>query len=187
MTRNITLSLFMGLALFGCTSDRMSTVGMTTMGFKPIYASSGNLKDLIKSTAAKPLTETGKIYVKGNLLLVNRPYEGVHVIDNTDSKNPVNMAFLQIPGNVDVTIKGDYMYADYAGKICVIDIHDIAKPRVTQDVTLDTKYQQYPPQADITNSLSWRTYFECPDKKKGTVVGWVYTRLNSPKCWRDNP
>ncbi len=187
MKLKITIPFFVGLALFGCTSDRMNTAGMITMGFKPIYASSGNLKDLIKSTAAKPLTETGKIYVKGNLLLVNKPYEGVHVIDNTDSKNPVNTAFLQIPGNVDVTIKGDYMYADYAGKICVIDIRDIANPRVTQDVTLDTKYQQYPPQADITNAWSWRTYFECPDKKKGTVVGWVYTRLNSPKCWRDNP
>jgi hypothetical protein len=81
-------------------------------------------------------------------------------------------------------MKGDYLYADYIGKIAVIDLSDISKPRVTQTVELDTKYQNYPPQADV-NQFTWRTYFECPDPKKGIVVGWTYTSLKNAKCWRD--
>jgi len=155
------------------------------MGFKPIYASSGTLKDLIRTTSAKPLSETGKIYVKGNLLLVNKPFSGVHVIDNTDPSKPLNKAFLEIPGNIDVAMKGNFLYADYAGKIAVIDVSDMDHPRITQSVELDTKYQQYPPQADMTNRWSSRTYFECPDPAKGVVVGWLYTNLKSPKCWKN--
>lgn len=173
------------LLFWGCDTGRVSS-GFTQMGYKPIYAASGDLREIIKSTTAKSLTETGKIYVKGNLLLVNRPFEGVHVIDNTDPKNPQNLAFLEIPGNLDVVMKGNFLYADYAGKIAIIDISDINHPRVTQNVSLDTRFQEYPPQADLTNRFTWRTYFECPNPKKGVVIGWTYTQLNSPKCWRDD-
>jgi len=185
MMKIITPLAILLLVMGGCDNPRWNS-GFTQMGYKPVYASSGDLKLLIKSSPAKALTETGKIYTKGNLLLVNQPFQGVHVIDNTDPANPINTSFLEIPGNIDVSIKGNYMYADYSGKIVVIDISDISHPRVTQNVTLDTHFQEYPPQADLTRDFTWRTYFECPDPKKGVVVGWVYANLNSPKCWREN-
>lgn len=185
MIQKITPLAIVVLLFWGCDTGRVSS-GFTQMGYKPIYASSGDLKEIVKSSGPKALTQTGKIYVKGNLLLINRPFEGVHIIDNTDTKNPINVAFLEIPGNLDVVMKNNFLYADYAGKIAIIDISDIQHPRVTQNVELDTRFQEYPPQADLTSNWSWRTYFECPDKNKGVVIGWSYTELKSPKCWREN-
>lgn len=183
MLRQITLWAMVSLLLLGCDT-RIHDGGFSQTGFKPVYAKSGDLKELIKTTGPQSMTSTGKIYIKGKYLLVNRPYEGVHIFDNTDNKNPVNLAFLEIPGNVDVSMKGDYLYADYIGKIAVIDLADIQKPRVTQTVELNTEFQNYPPTAS-QDDFVWRTYFECPDPKKGVVVGWVHTELKSPKCWRD--
>jgi hypothetical protein len=185
MIKQLTSSFAVILLFWGCTGGRSDTRTGSIMGFKPIYASSGDMKAIIRSSPAKNLTETGKIYVKGGLLLINKPFSGVHVIDNTDPAKPVNLSFLEIPGNIDVSMKGNFLYADYAGKIAVIDVTDIANPRVTQSVELDTKFQNYPPQADIQNRWTTRTYFECPDPSKGLVVGWMYTTLKSPKCWKD--
>lgn len=183
MIKNITLIAAVFLVFSGCETGTWQS-GFTQMGYKPVYVRSGELKDLIKSTAPQALTETGKIYVKGNYLLVNRPFAGIHVFDNSDPANPVNLAFLEIPGNMDVSMKGNFLYADYIGKIAVIDVTDIQKPRVTQTVAIDTQFQNYPP-TDLQGRGTWRTYFECPDPSKGIVVGWSYTQLNSPKCWRD--
>lgn len=183
MIKKITPLFAIVLLFWGCDRSRF-TNGFSQMGFKPVYASSADLTQLIKSNSPQALTETGKIYVKGNLLFINRPFSGIHVFDNTDPAKPINLAFIEIPGNLDITMKGDYLYADYIGKIAVIDLSDINKPKITQTVELDAKYQDFPPQADLSQ-FSWRTYFECPDPKKGTVVGWIYTSLKNPKCWRD--
>lgn len=183
MIRNITLLSAVFLLFSGCENG-FRDWNFNQMGYKPVYAPSGDLSEIIKSTAPRALTETGKIYVKGNYLMVNRPFAGVHVFDNSDPANPVNLAFLEIPGNMDVSMRGDFLYADYIGKIAVIDISDLKHPRVTQNVQIESTNQQYPPDEEL-NRRSWRTYFECPDPSKGVVVGWVYTQLNSPKCWRD--
>jgi hypothetical protein len=183
MMKTITPLLFVMILFWGCDPDR-SVFGFSQMGFKPIYAASADLNQLIKSNSPQTLTETGKIYVKGKYLLVNRPYSGIHVFDNTDPAKPINLAFIEIPGNLDVTMKGDYLYADYIGKIAVIDLKDILNPRITQTVSLDTRYQTEPPKATQRQGFS-TTYFECPDPQKGTVIGWVYTTLKDAKCWRN--
>lgn len=172
------------LLLGGCDTWGDVSPGFTQMGYKPVYAKSSDLGELIKSSTPQNLTATGKIYTKGNYLLVTRPYEGVHVFDNTDPGKPVNLSFIQIPGNIDVAMKGDFLYADYIGRIVVLDLKDVMNPRITQTAKLDTAYQNFPP-ADLQRE-SWRTYYECPDPSKGTVIGWIYTSLKSPKCWRNS-
>ena len=39
---------------------------------------------------------------------------------------------------------------------------------------------QYPPKPDQSTIV----YFECPDPKKGIVVGWVRKTIDNAKCWR---
>lgn len=176
------LSLIM-LGTWGCDRTLSSPESRwTSLGYKPIYASSANLDELVKSVPAKPLSGSGKIYVKGNLLLINKPYEGIHVVDNSNPSSPVNLSFIEIPGNIDISMKGNYLYADYAGQVAVIDLKDVNKPRLVQKITLSVENQQFPP---VSARTGWgRTYFECPDSKKGVVIGWVETQLSDPKCWR---
>lgn len=178
----LAMSIIM-LGLWGCDRGNMSSPErMTFTGFKPIYASSADLDELVRSVPAKPLSGSGKIYVKGNLLLINKPYEGIHVVDNSNPASPVNLSFIEIPGNIDISMKGNYLYADYAGQVAVIDLSNVNNPRLVQKITLSVENQQYPP---VSAGTGWgRTYFECPDSKKGIIIGWVQTQLSDPKCWR---
>lgn len=73
----------------------------------------------------KPIEESGKIYAYKNLIFVNDKYRGVHVIDNTDPTSPKKINFIKIAGNVDISVKDDYLYADSLMDLIVMDISDI--------------------------------------------------------------
>lgn len=80
--------------------------------YEPVLMVRSELETSIKMVAPKPLTSTGKIYVKDNFLFIGEKFEGVHVIDNSDPLNPIPVGFITIPGNIDISIKGDIFYAD---------------------------------------------------------------------------
>lgn len=63
---------------------------------------------------AKPITETGKIYVKGSYLFINEPYQGFHIINNADPSNPIVEKFLVTPGATDLIFKDDSFYINQA-------------------------------------------------------------------------
>jgi hypothetical protein len=70
------------------------------------------------------LEETGKIYVKDDLLFVNEQRQGIHVIDNRNPASARMIAFLDIPGNVDIAVRGHILYADSGRDLVVADISD---------------------------------------------------------------
>ena len=82
--------------------------------YTPVLLKRTDLEQSIKVEAARPIKNTGKIYRKGSLLFINEKFEGVHVYNNSDPKKPVALGFIKIPGNVDITIKNDIIYADNA-------------------------------------------------------------------------
>ena len=76
---------------------------------------------------AKPHTvaKTGKIYIYNDYLFINEPHKGIHVYNNTNPNNPINMAFLQVPGNVDLAISNNILYADSYVDLLAFDISSI--------------------------------------------------------------
>ena len=74
------------------------------------------------SEAPKKIKKSGKLYYKDNFIFVNDVNEGVHVIDNQNPENPKKIAFLNILGNTDVSIKGDYLFANSYSDLVVFDI-----------------------------------------------------------------
>lgn len=69
---------------------------------------------------AEPITETGKIYVKDDYLFINRPNKGFHVFDNSNPSAPVNMAFMQVLGATDLSIKNDVMFINNATDLIAV-------------------------------------------------------------------
>ncbi|MBT8232801.1 MAG: hypothetical protein KJN84_09240, partial [Bacteroidia bacterium] len=63
-------------------------------------------------------------------IFINELYKGVHVIDNSNPATPTNTAFINIPGNLDVAIKGNKMYADSYVDLLTIDITDLQNPTI---------------------------------------------------------
>ncbi|MEP7374210.1 MAG: hypothetical protein ABI675_12520 [Chitinophagaceae bacterium] len=92
--------------------------------FEPVYKTKTEVKANIKSNPARQLENTGKIYILGNFIFLNEIDKGIHVIDNTNPSAPKNIAFIDIPGNVDMAVKGNMLYADMYTDLVAIDITD---------------------------------------------------------------
>ena len=178
-----TLSALLGLGLFltSCSENTVETV----TALKPVY---GNLDDLNSYIVhkEKDLENPGKIYVKGNLLLINEILSGIHVYDNTDPSDPVKLTFISIPGNLDVSIKGDRLYANYLEGLLTLDISDIENVKVmnynTELESLENT-STVPPSALIQTLNGQQIYFECVDPSKGMVIAWETEKMPKPNCF----
>jgi hypothetical protein len=171
--------------LWGCNeSDTPEMV----QGLRPIYGTPEELAKLIRSDQPLTLKQVGKIYTRGNLLFINEVNKGVHVFDNIDPKNPIKLKFIHIPGNIDVAVKGNYLFADMGAGLVTIDITDIHNVAVTD---IDNNYvseinQVQPPQNTLDLLRNGKIYFECADRSKGPIVSWELVEMPKPQCYINN-
>lgn len=165
--------LLLGIFLISCEENK----DFITEGYKPIYM---NPEEINNIQAHRPLNliNTGKIYLYNDYVFINERGRGVHVINNSNPQNPINTKFISIPGNYDIAIRNNILYADNVKDLVAIDISDIDNPIVKSRIPniYDEVKQMYP---DFTSG-----YFECVDPSKGYVVGWTKTNLTNPKCRR---
>ena len=83
--------------------------------YMPVFMERGELEKSIKyDNEPREMADPGKIYVKGNYIYVNERYKGVHIIDNSDPRNPTRIAYIVAPGCLDMAIKENIMYIDNA-------------------------------------------------------------------------
>jgi hypothetical protein len=148
-----------------------------TEGYKPIYM---NIDEVHRVQTLRPmnLINTGKIYLYNDYIFVNERGRGVHVINNTNPQNPLNIKFLSIPGNYDIAIRNNILFADNVKDLVAIDISNLDNPVVKSRIpnVYDEVKQMFP---DFVAG-----YFECVDPSKGFVIGWTKTKLTNPKCRR---
>lgn len=105
--------------LQGCLKD---THRETYRLYIPVYKSLTEARAAMKSGPAQPLQNTGKLNVFGDYIFLNEINKGIHVIDNANPSAPRNIAFITIPNNMDLAVKGNYLYADSYSDIVVFDI-----------------------------------------------------------------
>lgn len=117
--------LLKGLVLVLVLSSCQDKVTRTYQVNTPVYMSYDDLRTSFKSAGAQEIIQSGKIYFKDDYIYVNEFQQGIHIIDNSDPSNPVNLKFIEIPGNVDLAIKGDILYADSYVDLLSIDISDL--------------------------------------------------------------
>ena len=133
---------------------------------KPVLMTAEEFRNSLAITAPQPVEKSGKIYAYQDLIFVNDQFKGVHVIDNSDPRNPSKVAFIEIAGNVDISVKGDYLYADSITDLVVLDISDITNIRiVTRMENVFPDYWVWPLEADIIE-------FGEVDYGAGVLVGW---------------
>lgn len=115
------LPVFFVLILQGCIKDKVS---YTYTMLRPVYKLKTEVYANIRSNAPREIAAPGKIFVSGNYIFLNEVDKGVHVIDNTDPSRPVVKTFIDIPGNIDIAVKGNTLYADLYSDMVVVDIAD---------------------------------------------------------------
>jgi hypothetical protein len=118
----------------------------------------------VKSTGGYAIQTAGKIYIQGNYLFVNEKYKGIHVFNNSNPASPVNLAFLNIPGNVDLAVKGNYLYADNYVDLIVLDISNLNAP--VEVARIKDIFPYTIPEITDNNPIS------DIDQTQGVIVGW---------------
>ncbi|MBD1262321.1 hypothetical protein HZY62_17115 [Maribacter polysiphoniae] len=130
MKKNLLLLLF--VASLGLVSCEKSDDGKYAdyLVAKPLTISKSEFKNSVDVVAPAPIKESGKIYAYRDYIFVNDKYRGVHVIDNSDPSAPKKISFIKIAGNVDISIKDGYLYADSLMDLVVLDISDITHIKI---------------------------------------------------------
>jgi len=139
---------------------------------EPVYMSWDEFRSSVKVLPARKIMKRGKIYVKDSYLYVNEPNKGIHVVDNSDPNKPVQKCFISIPGNIDLAIKGSFLYADSYVDMLVfaltINPEDIVMIRRIKDVFKYNPRQNMP----FGGGAEQRFRPGPINKDEGVVVGW---------------
>ncbi len=134
------------------------------LSLEPVYMSYKDFREAVKVESTHALEKPGKIYYKDNYLFINEIMKGVHVYNNANPASPQYVGFVKIPGNVDMVIKGNIMYAD--SYIDLVGI-DISNPATAKEVARLKSVFPYsvPP---------YESYYRLGtiDDTQGVVVDW---------------
>ncbi len=114
------IGLLAAILLQSCTKEKCTHTyeGVT---YKPVYAPMRSLRT-INIQPAKAITSNGKIFIKGNYIFLNEVDKGFHIIDNTNPAAPQRIAFVSIPGNLDMIAKDNFLLVDNYVDLLTFDI-----------------------------------------------------------------
>ncbi|MEA2073830.1 MAG: hypothetical protein U9O86_09620 [Campylobacterota bacterium] len=132
------------------------------------YVTLKEVRSSVKVKAPREVQNAGKIYIYENLVVINEPNKGVHLIDNQDKYNPIALVFIEIPGNIDIAVKNGYLYVDSFVDLVVIDINDLTniyEINREEDIFTYDRYQAL--SADSSNIENECDYGD----EKGFVIG----------------
>jgi len=167
----ITIIIMSALILSACHEEDED---LNVTGMRPEYISYDELL-VFEQQGPQEIVHAGKIMLYENYVFLGEINKGVHIIDISDTLNPVNISFLKIPGNKDVTGQDDRLYADNGPHLLILDITDIHHiTMIGRSMNVFSPSEMYP--------REFAGYFECVNDAKGWVVGWEEGSLENPKC-----
>lgn len=119
--------LGLSVVLEGCTDN--CEVTKEYVYLEPVYATADEIRSQVSLESPQRIEAVGKIYFKDGIMYVNDPGNGIHIINNENPSRPVQLKFLKIPGNFDLAIKGNTLYADSYIDLVAFDISDLSDIR----------------------------------------------------------
>jgi hypothetical protein len=128
-----------------------------------------DLREAVDMTTARDLENPGKIYFKDGYIFINEELKGVHIIDNQNPENPQKIGFIEIPGNVDIAIKDNILYADSYVDLVAIDISDVNNPEEVHRVEDIFPYTTPPVDEDYRVANV--------DEEMGVVIEWQIKKV----------
>lgn len=151
------LTIFIYSLIFSQCTDTCDSVSSYTY-YQPVFTPLEELRGMVGYSAPRKIEQSGKIYYINDHLLINKPNEGIHIVDNGDPKNPQNIGFIQIPGSFDLAAVGQYLYVDSYVDLVVLDISDLSNPHEVK--RLKNLFPNY---------NSWGYYLS----EEGIVTDWI--------------
>jgi hypothetical protein len=161
MKKYIQLSSVLLIAI--CTLACKDKIKDTYLVNEPIYLSYEDLRSSFNVKSAQEIIQPGKMYFKDHLIFVNEYQQGIHVVNNEDPSNPEVIKFIELPGSVDMSIKGNILYADSYVDLVAIDISDLEN--ITEVARIENAFPYLLPEytVGVVDQVS---------EQQGVVVGW---------------
>ena len=146
------------------------------LGYAPIYGDASEING-ITLQPPKDYENGGKIYVQGTTLYQVETGKGIHITDISKPAAPEKKGFIKVPGCQEISVKNDSIYTNNFQDLVLLQ-YSVASVSVIKRLPGSFKNfknmnQGRPPE---------RGFFECPDPKKGTIIGWQKRTLTNPKC-----
>lgn len=165
MKRLFFLLTILVLAFSSCEDKHMQSY----MANVPLYLSYDDLRSSFKVSGERALEKPGKIYFKDNYMYINEYQEGIHVVDLSDPENPLKLSFIEIPGNVDISIRNDVLYAESYVDLVLIDVSNPSIPLYIKRI--EDMFEYVIPPYDYEYPL------DEIDQDKGVITGYEVKKI----------
>jgi len=156
-------------AIQSCTDDCDSQLFYTY--YEPQYLTTAEIRNSFEFRAPEELSIPGKIYMFDNHIFINEVGKGIHIVDNSDKRNPKKVGFVNIPGNFDMAVKGNILYADSYIDLIAIDISDLNNIHIVKRLE------------GVFDELYYYDFMEDDSGLESLVVG--YNEIDT--VWYDDP
>lgn len=87
-----------------------------------IYSDLEDLRINNINESPRVLKNANKIYLSDDLILISERNVGIHMFDNSNPETPVAINFLNVPGNNEIFVEDDILYADSYYDLLKIDL-----------------------------------------------------------------
>lgn len=154
---------FSAFFLQGCGCDTVQYEGFY---YEPVYVSPESVEAMVEVQEPREIIQPGGIYYKAGFVFIlekgvgeyweydnvdgsetfhsNIEKTGIHIIDDRDYTNPVNVAFIQIPGVNGMAAKNNQLYVDSYTDLLVFDITEETQPKLSERIkNVYTNYNYY--------------------------------------------
>jgi len=159
------LYLLLVFVLWSCNDDdiQYETVNVAI----PQVMSKAEFRNSVEILPSQTIDEAGKIYVYQDYIFVNDEFKGVHIIDNSNPASPQQISSIKIPGNVDISIKDNYLFADSSIDLLVFDISNINNIQMVE--RLEDVFSYYNYQIPVGTDVA---EFGDYNPENDVIVGW---------------
>ena len=133
------------------------------VAYRPVYMSYEDLRNAVTVAGLRKMVTTGKIYYHAPYLFVNEVNEGIHIVNISNVAAPIITGFINIPGNVDIAMSGNTLYADSYIDLVALDVTNMDAIAI-----VDREQNVFPYRVDENIHVD-------VDETKGAVDGWLGT------------
>lgn len=160
MKKNLLLFIFAALALGSCKKYKNKEVYANV----PVYQDYDSFRATFSFEEGVPITGAGNIYVYNQFIFLSEEDKGIHVINNSNNTDPIVQGFMNIPGNTQMAVKGNYLYANSFIDLLVIDISNLNNPVLVNRMQNVFEY--------ATPAVNDKYPVADVHKDRGVVVSW---------------
>jgi hypothetical protein len=142
----------------------------------PILMLRSDFEKSIKTSEPREMNFTTRINLKDSYIYIVELYKGVHVVNNADPSSPEVIHFINIPGCVDMVIKGDQLFARSAVDLVAIDISDLAAVKEISNSRVRETFSELG-----IGSLSYNIPYKFTKDQRPEntiIVGWENSKIN---------